>query len=163
MKKISCASALDIKQRNIFEKRDVFIYAIVAIFIFVLFFSFIIFPNTQASSGFKASIDNQLAFTYFSSTKKISVESQFKDKLTIKNSSNGITITIAFDSDKNVIFIDTINNSIKMIESNCPSQNCVHMKAVSDNGFIFCAPRNIMITPIKDQSFMPPTTGGIYE
>lgn len=162
MKRNSCANAFDIKKRKIFEKRDVFIYAITAIFIFVLFFSFIILPKTNTSNGFRVSIDNKNALTYIFSTNKVTIESEFSSNVTIKNQQDSIVVTIVFDDATNILLINTLDKSIKMVESNCPSQNCVHMQAVKDYGFIYCAPRKIMVTLLKDQSFIPPTTGGAY-
>ena len=162
MKRSCYAKAFDIKERKIFEKRDVFIYAITAIFIFVLFFSFIILPKTNPSNGFRISIDNKNAITYVFSTNKVTVESEFNNNVTVKNQQDSIVLTIVFDNATNVLLINTLDKTIKMIESNCPSHNCVHMQAVKDYGFIYCAPRKIMVTLIKDQSFIPPTTGGAY-
>ncbi len=148
----------DIKTRKIFVKRDVLVYALLAILIASLFVFLVIFQNKN-TLGFKAEIDGKLVVSH-AYGQGFNVDKEFKDNVIIEKDGNNYTVKILTDNGCNTLYVNEEENNVKMQDSDCPSQNCVHMHAISNAGAIYCAPRALKITPLVDSEFIPPTIGG---
>ncbi len=144
--------------RKYFEKSDIFVY--VFLFILLLFlFLFFILGRTDNSQGFKAELDGEIVLSHVYG-EEFKINEQFKDKIEIQSDKENYTVKFLFGEGYNILFVDEKDKSVKMRDSDCPSKNCVHMQKIKDAGAIYCAPRELKITPLYDNEFISPTTGG---
>ncbi len=148
----------EIKKRKIFVKRDIFVYVSIAVLVLGLFISLLVFNNKDAD-GFKVELNGQTVLTHVYG-KEFKVEKDFLSKVTVSNDGEHFTVKITSADGYNILFVNESDKSVKMQESDCPSQNCVHMQEIKNAGAIFCAPRQLKITPLFDNEFVPPSVGG---
>ena len=91
------------------------------------------------------------------------MEKDFSDFVLLTETDDGYTLTIYTSNDKtgfNVIFINTKESSVKIIESTCSvSKDCVYSPAISNSGAIYCAPHGIKIIPNGTSGNIPPIVG----
>ena len=151
------------KGKKPFEKHDIFIYALLTVLIMVLFVVFVISPacNKDNGQGFNVHIDGKLAVTCYYDG-KIDIEKDFVSSVEKQSTENGYIIKIYTGEDNsqfNTLQVDFIEQSVKIIDSNCPTKNCNHLPAIKKNGSIICMPHGVTVKPIGKQ-FTPPTTGG---
>ncbi len=137
-----------IRTRKIFVKSDVLVYALLLVTVVALFLFLIVF-QPSSSNGFKVEIDGQTVLTH-EYGKSFEIKEQFGDLITVTGEGENYTVKIFSDGGYNIIFVDEAKKSVKMQESDCPSNNCVYMQAISSAGAIYCAPREIKITPLSD-------------
>ncbi len=149
----------DIKNRKIFVKRDIFVYAFLLILLLSSFLT-MIFSNQANSLGFKVEINGKTILTH-AYGQDFSVIDEYNDLIVIDGGGDNFTVKILCDEGFNLLLVDEMNKTVKMQESDCPSKNCVHMQAISNTGAIYCAPRELKVTPLTDNEFVPPTTGGV--
>ena len=152
-----------LKSAKPFMFNDIFVYAITFITVLILFLIFVIFPTTSSGRGFAVYKDGQTVLTFTYGDRKLNVKNGFT--VSSKQADNGVYITVYTSKDKsgyNVIFADTENNRVKVVESTCStSKDCTHTPAVSDKGAIFCAPHGLKIIPLGGDGRTDPITGGI--
>lgn len=67
----------------------------------------------------------------------------------VENSVFTVTVRVG-EEGYNVIEFDLSARSVKVIEANCSTRDCVHTRAVdSNNGIIFCSPHRLRIVPFN--------------
>ena len=156
-----------LKSIKLFYLKDVLAYAVILGLVFCLFLFFVITPNCKSapsSVGFKVEIDGQKFLTYNYETDQFDYDSSNKNLIEINETTDGYVVTIYSDSIKsefNKLAVNTSAKSVRMTDSNCRSKQCTYLHEVSDSGIIYCAPRNLKISPISSSGFIPPTTGGL--
>ncbi len=152
-----------INRSSLFMRGDIVIYFLVLIIVLVLFFLPLLTTRTVNPSGFCVWIENKKAITFYKD-QTVSVEPDFINLVESQKGLNGFTVKL-YTTDKkgyNVIFFDTENLTIKVIESTCSaSKDCVHFPALKDKGSIYCAPHQVKITLLESGGFTPPVAGGI--
>ncbi|MCQ2400216.1 MAG: NusG domain II-containing protein [Clostridia bacterium] len=141
-----------VKNGKLFRIADVILYIILAVFVLSLFIGFTFLPKKE-SKGFCIQIDGKDALYYLFDVKAVNKVYSFKDQCKVEgNSETGYT-TLK-DGSTNVIFIDTEENSARVVYSDCKSQTCVHSGKIYDNGVIICVPHGVKITPIHDEKMI---------
>ncbi len=150
-------NSVAVKNRKIFQKRDVFVYSALILLIVALFLSLTVF-NKKNSNGFKVSVSGNTVVTHIYG-QGFNVSQDFSSNVTITSIDDGYSIRIDFEDGFNLILVNESDNSVKMEDSDCPSKNCVYMQTVTDAGAIYCAPRELKIVPLTDE-YTTPTTGG---
>ncbi len=147
----------DIKTRKPFVKRDVFVYVSILLLVACLFIFFILF-NNASSQGFKVEIREKTILSHVYG-KDFSITNEFKDSVVIERDGDNYTVKILTENGYNLLFVNESEKSVKMKDGDCPSKNCVHMQAITNAGAIYCAPRELKVTPLQDSEFVPPTIG----
>ena len=151
-----------IKQSKPFEFSDIFVYCALILALALLFLFFVILPASSVSKGFNLFIDGNKVDVYYYGTDKVEIcNDNYLDLITYDKSTNQITVFV--DGDKthfNVITVDNANKTAKITDANCSqSKDCVSTPTLGVA--IVCAPHKLKITPIGDDGFTPPVTGGV--
>ena len=138
--------------------KDVFLYVVLSVILIISF----MFPllNKSDNSGFKITYLGQEIFNFNYQTKEYS-RFDFNGEIIVESNSNGVEITIFFDSDHleyNILSVDYKDNSVKMKDSTCShKKDCIYSPAIKDSGAIICAPHGIKVVCIN--GVVPPITG----
>ena len=157
MKEVKSSKIGKIAENKVFEKKDVLIYALLLVVILALFLSTFLFKNSNAN-GFVVYVKGEKIISHVYGQNDLQSQSNV---IVTKNGNDFLIEILTENGGSNVIYSNEQEKCVKILESNCPSQNCVHMNEISSSGVIYCAPRDIMITPLSDQGDLPPVTGGI--
>lgn len=155
-----------IKDKKPFEFNDIFIYLSLLVIVALLFLFFIILPQNNNPKGFKILIDNREVLTFDYQSEYCSFLEDYSNQIEIDENKNQITIFHNQEKNSyNVIKYDTVKGSVKMFDSTCSNtKDCVYEMAISINGAIYCAPHDLLIIPITNNSASkPPVLGGSYE
>ena len=156
MKEIKEGKISKIANNKVFEKKDVFIYVLLFVFVLTLFLSMFL-SNNSNSNGFAVYVNGQKILSHVYTKNDLQSSSNV---IVTKNGNDYLIEILTENGGSNLIYSNETEKSVKVIESNCPSQNCVHMNAITHSGVIYCAPRDILITPLNDNGDLPPVTGG---
>lgn len=143
---------------------DTAVYISIGLLVFVLFLAFVILPRTNktVNIGFMIEIGGKTAVTYEYGSDTFNVEQDYLSIIETAKSDNGYTLTVYTSSNKlgfNKIFIDETNKTVKMVESDCKSKQCTYLHEINGSGIIYCAPRQLKITPLGGSGFLPPIAG----
>ncbi len=138
-----------VKNSKLFEKNDVFIYAVSLVILVVLFAVFVIFPTTKNSDGFTVFVDGKTAIVFNSNTKTYSIASEFNNAINIEETEQGILFTVkTSDNGYNDVFIDYVSGKASVVDSNCSvRKDCVHTASIKNSGVIVCAPHKLKVAP----------------
>lgn len=151
----------ELKDSKPFEIGDILVYSALFILLLILFVFFVIAPSTAKTDGFNIFIDGNKVAVYRYG-EGLSVVDNSYQSLVIYDHQNK-TITIYIDDNKteyNVITVNVQNKTAKVTDANCStSKDCVHTPALGNA--IVCAPHKLKITPLGDDGFSPPVTGGV--
>lgn len=155
-----------VKKSKPFYLKDVAVYSAVALIVLILFLTCVIIPklnNTQGTAiGFIVEHDGESIISHRYDSDDFAVHSTFTDLVLIEEHSSGYLLTIYLSSERtefNQLLVNQKEKTVKMVDSNCRSKQCTYLHEVSDNGIIYCAPRQLKIMPIGGSGFIPPVTG----
>ncbi|MEG1923843.1 MAG: NusG domain II-containing protein [Clostridia bacterium] len=138
--------------KKFFKKCDIIIYAIILIIVVVLFLVFLL-PKNSKVKYFEIYYKNEMIYIYDCELKSGKILSP---KCLQRVEENGkTTVTVQHSGCKNVILIE--NNTVKMVESNCSGQECVHnfQRITSVGDVIICVPNNLKIVAKSDSTNIP--------
>lgn len=146
---------------TLFSRGDLIIYPLLIVFIVILFFILIFPSNNKSYDGFTVMRENKTVFTFtFENSSPININEEFAHLTQVNQTENGYEITV-YTSDKsgyNVIYIDTIERTAKVIKTNCSERkDCFHAPALKNNGTIFCNPHDLLIKPTAPRQSAPIT------
>lgn len=150
-----------LKTLKIFERNDIFIYAVLLAAIVLLFVFTVILPQKKQAEGFSVYCDGNLAFTLdYSAPENYKITVGYESAFSVSLTED--TVTYYFSADKtqyNVISFDSEKKTAKVTKSTCSvSPDCVYSPEIGSGGAIICAPHKLKITPIRG-GFEPPVTG----
>ncbi len=142
------------KYGKLFLGGDVFVYCSL-FFCLVLLFVFLVAPkNTATCNGFSVFQDDKTVFTFtFEKSSPLKIESDYENLTEVSFNQDGYTITVYTNQERtayNKIYVDTVNLTAKVIESNCSERkDCYHAPAIKTNGTIYCSPHHLLIKPLS--------------
>ena len=143
-----------VKQDRGFKLFDIIIYGVVILTVAALFIVLFTTQDKSSLTGVQISVKGEVVFEY-----KFGDSPQYSDGLTVEENDKGITVTIISEGDKNVVFIDKVKHTVKMIEANCKGRQCLYFVAMNDNSdFIYCSPHGVKVEPLNkdlDNPFIP--------
>ena len=153
-----------LKSSKPFHFMDVFIYVFLVVIIFLLFLFFIIIPTKKndESLGFIVELNGKIIITYSYTLGELTIDDSISEFVQKNETDNGFILTLYNTKDKkeyNVLSVDNTEKSVKMIESTCRSKQCTYLHEIKNSGIIYCAPRNLKISPIGGSGFIPPIAG----
>ena len=155
-----------LKNSKPFHFGDVIIYSLIILTVLTLFAVFIFFPrannSSKSPSGFIVENNGKTIISHLYGSDKFEVDDKFLSLTKTEETEYGFLITIYSNQDKtefNVLKVNENKKTVKMVESNCRSKQCTYLHEVGENGIIYCAPRNLKITPITGSGFIPPIAG----
>ena len=133
-----------VKKDRGFKLFDIIIYGAVMILVAVLFIVLFTTRDTSSLTGVKITVKGEVVFEY-----EFGESPQYSDGVTVEEDEKGITVTISSEGDKNVVFIDKVKNTAKMIEANCKGKHCMYFVAMDNNSdFIYCSPHGVKVEPL---------------
>ena len=136
-----------VKQDRGFKLFDIIIYGAVVLIVAVLFIVLFTTQDKSSLSGIRIMLKAQVVFEYeFGGDDPLYIA----DCVTLEEKEHGFNVIIENDGDKNVIFINTDKNTVKMVDANCRGKQCMYFAAMDDNSdFIYCSPHGIKLEPLK--------------
>ena len=125
---------------------DLILYGVITVLVVVLFIVIFTTSDTGSLTGVRITVKAQVVFEYeFGNDSPQHVS----DGVTVEKDGDKITVTIQIDDDKNVVFIDTKKNTVKMIDANCKGKQCMYFAEMNDNSdFIYCSPHGLKVEPL---------------
>jgi hypothetical protein len=143
----------------IFYKKDLFLYGFVVLSIVLLFAFLIIIPKSSLPLGFSVSVDEKVVCSFDFSSQELVVNNT-DYKIVHDKENNSITVYTLNQKGFNVINYDCSNYTVRVIDSNCQTQDCMDFfEITSNNGIIYCLPHGLKILPLSP-SASEPSTGG---
>ena len=159
VKRLKSVSIKNISKNKVFEIKDLFIYGFLLLFILILFLC-TFFSCKTSNNGFTVTINGTNIITH-EYGKNFEVSKEWTNKVTISQTQDGYLIKIlSQDGGFNTLLCNDKNNSVKMLDSDCPSGNCKYMGELTNAGAIYCAPRDLKIVPLINNGDLPPVIGG---
>ena len=123
---------------------DLIIYGTIIVLVIILFIVVFTTRDNSSLTGIRITVKAQVVFEY-----EFCEIPEFTDGVTIEEDEKGITVTIISEKDKNVVFIDKIKKTVKMVEANCKGRQCIYFAAMDDNSdFIYCSPHGLKVEPL---------------
>lgn len=137
-----------------FKLPDLIIYGVILLLVAAMFISLFAARNTDPFQGVKVYVNQQAVMSYdFNKGGLKGLEVTAKDgSVEAPESVTGsvFTVKVSVGEGYNVIQIDQSSRSVKIIEANCGTRDCVHTRAVeNNNGIIFCSPHRLRIIPFN--------------
>lgn len=140
---------------------DMVIYVILTLFVAIIFLSSFLIKSPNAQ-GFKVEIQGVCVLEHVYGSSDFNVNPEWTEKIEITSNDEKYYVKILTDNlSYNTLVCNENEKTVKMQSSNCPSKNCVFMQEIKNSGVIFCSPRNLKITPLFDNTSIPPVTGGV--
>ena len=135
-----------VKKDRGFKLFDIIIYGSVLVLVAVLFIVLFTTQDKSSLTGISITVKAQVVFEY-----EFGKDSPhyIAENVAFEKTDGGFSVTIESDGDKNVIFIDTDKNTVKMVEANCRGKQCMYFAAMDDNSdFIYCSPHGLKLEPL---------------
>ena len=137
-----------------FKLPDLIVYGVIILLVAVLFIAVFATRNTDPFQGVKVYVNQQAVMSYdFNKGGLKGLEVTAKDgsvEVPESVTDSVFTVKVNVGDGYNVIRIDQSARSVKIIEANCGTRDCVHTRAVeNNNGIIFCSPHRLRIIPFN--------------
>ena len=142
-----------VKSDKGFKLADLIIYGAIILLVAALFIAVFATRNTDPFQGVKVYVNQQAVLSYdFNKGGLKGLEVTAKDgSVEVPEGVVGDIFTVKVrvgEEGYNIIRIDQSARSVKIIEANCGTRDCVHTRAIeNNNGIIFCSPHRLRIIP----------------
>lgn len=144
-----------VKSEKGFKLPDLIVYGIILLLVAILLITMFATRNTDPFQGVRIYVDKTAVMSYdFNKGSLSGLEVIAKDgsvEAPENVSGNVFTVKVRTGGDGyNLIEINQSSRSVRVIEANCSSHDCVHTPAIKDNnGIIFCSPHRLRIIPFN--------------
>lgn len=141
---MSLEKVRQVKGEKPFRPADLIIYCIIAALVIILFIVFFCIRKDAGIEGVRIYVRDQAVFEYSFE------EGEYKilNGCAEVNEDGNLIVKITVEEGFNVVEIDKSARSVRVIESDCRSRDCVFSPPVTDGrGFIYCMPHHLRILP----------------
>lgn len=144
-----------VKSEKGFKLPDLIVYGIILLLVAILLITTFATRNTDPFQGVRVYVDKTAVMSYdFNKDGLSGLEVIAKDgsvEVPENVSGNVFTVKVRTGGDGyNLIEINRSSRSVRVVEANCSSHDCVHTPAIKDNnGIIFCSPHRLRIIPFN--------------
>lgn len=152
---MSLNQVANVKADKGFKLADLIIYGAILLLVAALLIAVFVTRNKDPFQGFRVYVNQEVVMSYdFNKGGLNGLEVVAKDgSVEVPECVTGSVFTVKVrvgEEGYNVIQIDQSARSVKIIEANCGTHDCVHTHAVEDNnGIIFCSPHRLRIIPFN--------------
>ena len=131
---------------------DLIAFGAIVVIAVVLILVFTLGKDKSEMEGFYAAYGGERVFVYDFDRGEAALINE--ENITIEEGEGGFTVRFTTDGGKgfNVIFVDTKNRTVNVVDSNCSShKDCVHTPKLKNNSSspIICTPHSLTIAPLK--------------
>ena len=150
-----------VKSSKPFIFGDLFVYVITLLLTLLLVVFFVIIPSKTQSDGFIVSVDGDKILEYSFSSDDVQILDGWNNNVVVENSTNRIKLTVTQKDGRgfNVIEINKLEKTAKIIDSNCPKKDCTSISSIKNTGAIPCVAHKLKVTPLGTSSLSQPITG----
>lgn len=144
-----------VKSEKGFKLPDLIVYGVILVLVAVLLITVFATRNTDPFQGVRVYVNQTAVMSYdFNKGGLEGLEITARDgSVEAPESVTGSVFSVKVrvrEEGYNIIEIDQSSRSVKVIEANCGSRDCVHTRAIEDNnGIIFCSPHRLRIIPFN--------------
>lgn len=148
-----------VKEEKYFRIWDLLVYGIIALMIAALFLTVFLTKDNTPSEGFTVRRSDKIIFTYYYASGDY--EADLTDGTVEIGEEDGGKLYVTFytpdGSGYNVILIDKVEKSVKVVDADCSShKDCVYTPAIDDNSSIIsCPPHRLLIEPLGRETDDP--------
>ena len=132
-----------VKKDKGFKWPDIIIYAAVLALVVVLFIVIFTTRNDNPLTGVRIYVNAEVVFEY-----RFGENPTYSANVEVEEDEAGLTVTISDGDGLNVVYIDKVKKSAKMISANCSGRQCMYFPDMNDNSkFIYCNPHRLRVEP----------------
>ena len=135
-----------VKKDRGFKLFDIIIYGAIILLVVALFIAVFTTRDTSPLTGVKITHKAQIVLEY-------EFDGGFKtlsDQIEVEENDKGITVTIRYKDEYNIIYINKSKKTVKINKANCKGKQCLYFGEIkNNNGCIICEPHGLYIEPLK--------------
>ena len=141
-----------VKTEKGFKLPDLMVYGVILLLVAALFIAIFATRNKDPFQGVQVYVNNTAVMSYNFNTGDLDiiVKDGSVEKLERENSDVHAVKVHTGGEAYNIIEINQSARSVRVIEADCSSHDCVYTPAIKDNnGIIFCSPHRLRIIPFN--------------
>ena len=140
-----------VKTEKGFKLPDLIVYGIILLLVAALLIAIFATRNSDSFQGVQVYVNNTAVMSYnFNKDDLKIIVDDGSVEVPERENDSVFTVKVSTGDGYNIVEIDRSARTVRVIEANCSSHDCVYTPAIKDNnGIIFCSPHRLRIIPFN--------------